>query len=75
MTSISDFHSHKPVIPISSRGFVLLKNNMWTKHLGKFLKTLIDNKININQGMMVQFSPKMVTQFLSGKDKTDVSSS
>jgi len=48
---------------------------MWTKHLGKFLKTLIDNKININQGMMVQFSPKMVTQFLSGKDKTDVSSS
>ncbi|KAH8354289.1 hypothetical protein KR084_006149 [Drosophila pseudotakahashii] len=57
------------------KGFVLLKNNMWTKHLGKFLKTLIDNKININQGMMVQFSPKMVTQFLSGKDKTDVSSS
>ncbi|EDX13585.1 nucleoside diphosphate kinase 7 [Drosophila simulans] len=57
------------------KGFVLLKNNMWTKHLGKFLKTLIDNKININQGMMVQFSPKMVTQFLSGKDTTDVSSS
>ncbi|XP_017074930.1 nucleoside diphosphate kinase 7 [Drosophila eugracilis] len=57
------------------KGFVLLKNNMWTKHLGKFLKTLIDNKININQGMMVQFSPKMVTQFLSGKDKRDVSSS
>lgn len=53
----------------------MLKNNMWTKHLGKFLKTLIDNKININQGMMVQFSPKMVTQFLSGKDTTDVSSS
>ncbi|KAH8294830.1 hypothetical protein KR018_003498 [Drosophila ironensis] len=50
------------------KGFILLKNIMWTKHLGKFLKTLIENKININKGLMVQFSPKMITQFLSGKD-------
>ncbi|KAH8382022.1 hypothetical protein KR009_001440 [Drosophila setifemur] len=57
------------------KGFVLLKNNMWSKHLGKFLKTLIENKININMGLMVEFSPKLVTQFLSGKTKTDVSSS
>ncbi|KAH8315071.1 nucleoside diphosphate kinase homolog 7 [Drosophila kikkawai] len=57
------------------KGFVLLKNSMWTKHLGKFLKTLIDNKININQGLMVDLTPKMATQFLSGKDKTNVSSS
>lgn len=46
---------------------------MWTKHLGKFLKTLIDNKININKGLMVDLTPKMATQFLSGKDKTNVS--
>ncbi|XP_001359648.3 nucleoside diphosphate kinase 7 [Drosophila pseudoobscura] len=57
------------------RGFVLLKNNMWHKHLGKFLKTLINNKININNGQMVQFTPKMVTQFLSGKPKNEVVSS
>lgn len=41
---------------------------MWAKHLGNFLKVMIENKININKGLMVQFSPKMVTQFLSGKD-------
>ncbi|XP_020813102.1 nucleoside diphosphate kinase 7 [Drosophila serrata] len=57
------------------KGFVLLKNSMWTKHLGKFLKALIDNKININHGLMVDLTPKMATQFLSGKDKTNVSSS
>ncbi|EDV30211.1 uncharacterized protein Dana_GF23065 [Drosophila ananassae] len=50
------------------KGFILLKNNMWAKHLGNFLKIMIENKININKGLMVQFSPKMVTQFLSGKD-------
>ncbi|XP_068153645.1 nucleoside diphosphate kinase homolog 7 [Drosophila tropicalis] len=57
------------------KGFVLLKNNMWTKHLGKFLKTLIENKININDGLMVQFTPKLVTKFLSGKQQNDVTAS
>ncbi|XP_034660673.1 nucleoside diphosphate kinase 7 [Drosophila subobscura] len=57
------------------RGFVLLKSHMWQKHLGKFLKTLIQNKMNINNGQMVQFTSKMVTQFLSGKPKTEVVSS
>ncbi|ALC45713.1 nmdyn-D7 [Drosophila busckii] len=50
------------------RGFVLLKTNMWPKYLGDFLSTLIYNKININNGTMVQFTPKTVTEFLSNKE-------
>ncbi|XP_034487633.1 nucleoside diphosphate kinase 7 [Drosophila innubila] len=57
------------------RAFVLLKSSMWPKNLGEFLTTLIDNKININNALMVQFTPKTVTQFLSSKQDDDVHTS
>ncbi|XP_030374955.1 nucleoside diphosphate kinase 7 [Scaptodrosophila lebanonensis] len=57
------------------KGFVLLKHSMWAKHLGGFLMTLNENKININNGNMVQFTPKTVTQFLAGKQQEDVHAS
>ncbi|EDW66912.1 nucleoside diphosphate kinase homolog 7 [Drosophila virilis] len=57
------------------RGFVLLKSSMWPKNLGEFLTTLIENKININNALMVQFSPKTVTQFLASKQDDDVHTS
>lgn len=52
--------------------FVLLKSSMWPKNLGEFVTTLIDNKININNALMVQFNPKTVTQFLSRMQDDDV---
>lgn len=45
---------------------------MWPKNLGEFVTTLIDNKININNALMVQFNPKTVTQFLSRMQDDDV---
>ncbi|XP_011179111.1 nucleoside diphosphate kinase 7 [Zeugodacus cucurbitae] len=53
--------------------FLLLKN-MCIQHLGTVLCALIDSNFSINRGLMVQFTPEQVKQFLSNKRNVEASS-
>ncbi|CAD6991606.1 unnamed protein product [Ceratitis capitata] len=53
--------------------FILLKH-ICTQHLGTVLCALIDSNFSINRGLMVQFTPEQVKDFLSNKRIVEASS-